>query len=184
MDQKGLCLHFLCDWDDHLTFEGRGELVIFRCYKQENMGSVNSTNISKNVNKQVTLLKRENIGLILTGLIHALIHVGILNFVRACVWKRPIAYRTKFNGFYLFDWQYFLWKRVMNVYPIKFLISVLNEYTIPRQRTRYQRYQRYGCACAVVAMDSCKHCIAPGEGSHLRSLTSSVTTVASAKELL
>ena len=148
MDQKGLCLPFLCDWDDHLTFEGRGELVIFRCYKQENMGSVNSTNISKNVNKQVTLLKRENIGLILTGLIHALIHVGILNFVRACVWKRPIAYRTKFNGFYLFDWQYFLWKRVMNVYPIKFLMPVLNEYYTSAKHTVPKVSTIWLCMCS------------------------------------
>ena len=50
------------------------------------MDSINSTNMSKNVNKQVTLLKREKIGInFITGLMHALIHVGILNFVRACV---------------------------------------------------------------------------------------------------
>lgn len=40
-----------------------GGLDIFRCYKQENMDSINSTNMSKNVNKQVTLLKREKIGI-------------------------------------------------------------------------------------------------------------------------
>ena len=48
---------------------------------------------------------------------HALIHVRIL-------WGRVCEYELLYTaensmGFYLFYWQYFLWQRVMNVYPIK-----------------------------------------------------------------
>ena len=66
-------------------------------------------------------------------------------------------------------------------------ITVLNEcytsakHTVPKVSTIWL------CMCSGrhgQLFHSYKHCIAPGKRSHLRSLTSPVTTEASAKELL